>query len=72
MDDLALAEIFEGLADVGVVDKADKIIVGNSRLLLSREVLVKIGDEPSLIFLLIKTEKDEMSSFFCFFLDRVY
>ena len=33
MHDLALAEIFERLADVGVVDKADKIVVGHSRLL---------------------------------------
>ena len=34
MHDLALAEEFEGLADVGVVDHADQVVVGHARLLL--------------------------------------
>ena len=34
MDDLALAEVFERLANVGVVDKTDEVVVGHARLLL--------------------------------------
>ena len=34
MHKLALAEEFEGLADVGVVDEAEQVIVGDARLLL--------------------------------------
>ena len=31
---LALAEVFQGLAHVGIVDKTDKVVVGHARLLL--------------------------------------
>ena len=34
MDELALTEEFEGLADVGVVDHSDKVVVGDACFLL--------------------------------------
>ena len=34
MDDLALAEVFERFANVGVINKSDQIIVGHASLLL--------------------------------------
>ena len=34
MVDFALAEVFDGVADVGIVDEAQDIIVGHARLLL--------------------------------------
>lgn len=34
MDELAFAEEFEGLADVGVVDHSDKVVVGDACFLL--------------------------------------
>ena len=34
MDDLALAEILDGIAHVGVIGQAQDIVIGHSRLLL--------------------------------------
>ena len=34
VDDLALAEELEGIADVGIVDHAEEVIIGHARLLL--------------------------------------
>ena len=34
MDDLSLAEIFDDVADVGIVAQAEDIVVGHTRLLL--------------------------------------
>ena len=39
MDDLALAEVFKGLADVGVVDETDEVIVGHASLLDRKSVV---------------------------------
>ena len=44
MDYLTLAEEFDSVVDVGVVGEAKDIVVGDTRLLLCREVLLKIGD----------------------------
>ena len=48
VDDLALAEEFKGIADVGIVDQAKEVIIGHARLLLGGEVLVEIGDHIAL------------------------
>ena len=34
VNDLALAKKFDGVADVGVVDHSDKVVVGDARFLL--------------------------------------
>ena len=48
VDYLALAEELYGVVDVGVVGETKDVIVGNTRLLLCGEVLLKIGDVVSL------------------------
>ena len=48
MHDLALAEEFDHVVDVGVVGQAQDIVVGRARLLLGGEVLVKIGEDIAL------------------------
>ena len=48
MVDLALAEVFDGVADVGIVDEAKDIIVGHARLLFGGEVLVEVGEHIAL------------------------
>ena len=42
--DLALAEEFDGVADVGVIDEAQDIVIGHARLLFGGEVLVEIRE----------------------------
>ena len=34
MNDFALAEVFDGIADVGVIHKAENVVVGHASLLL--------------------------------------
>ena len=46
--DLALAEEFDGVADVGIVDEAQDIVVGDARLLFGGEVLVEVGEHIAL------------------------
>ena len=48
MHDLALAEEFDHVVDVGVVGQTQDIVVGRARLLLGGEVLVKIGEDIAL------------------------
>ena len=45
---LALTQEFDRIAHVRVVYKSEDVVVGNARLLLSRQVLVKIGENVSL------------------------
>ena len=46
--DLALAEVFDGVADVGIVDEAQDIVVGDACLLFGGEVLVQVCEGGSL------------------------
>ena len=48
MHDLALAEEFDHVVDVGVVRQTQDIVVGRARLLLGGEVLVEIGEDIAL------------------------
>ena len=48
MHDLALAQEFDDVVDVGIVREAKDIVVGGSRLLLGGEVLVEIGQNIAL------------------------
>ena len=50
MDYLALAEEFDNVVFVGVVGEPEDIIVGDSSLLLCREILVEVGERISLRF----------------------
>ena len=43
VDDLALAEEFQGVTDVGIVDHAEQVVVGHAGLLLGGEVLAGRG-----------------------------
>ena len=48
MHDLALSEELDRVTDVGIVDQAQDVVVGDTRLLLGREVLVEVGNHVSL------------------------
>ena len=48
MDDLALAEIFDDVAHVGIVAQAKNIVVGHARLLLGGKVFVEVCDDVAL------------------------
>ena len=48
MHDLAFAEEAEGIGDVGIVGKADEVIVGHARLLLRRLTFGKVGKRIAL------------------------
>ena len=48
MHDLALAEEFDHVVDVGVVRQTQDIVIGRARLLLSGEVLIKISEDIAL------------------------
>ena len=48
MHDLAFAKELYGVSDVGVINEAEEVIVGHSRLLLGGEILVKIGKNVAL------------------------
>ena len=48
VDNLALAEEFDNVVDVGIVTEAQDVIVGNPCLLLGGEVLVEVGKGISL------------------------
>ena len=48
MIDFSLAEEFDGVAYVGIVDEAEDVIVGHARLLFGGEVLVEIGEHIAL------------------------
>ena len=48
MDDLSLTEIFDDVADVGIVAEAENVIVGDARLLLCRQILVQVCDDVAL------------------------
>ena len=43
MGDLSLAEEFDGIAYIGIIHKAQNVIIGDSCLLFRGEVLVEIG-----------------------------
>ncbi len=45
---LTLAEVFEGLFYIGVIDKANEVVVSDARLLLCGEILVEVGDHITL------------------------
>lgn len=44
MDDLTLTEKFYRVTDVGVIGKAEDIVIGEASFLLGGEILVDIGD----------------------------
>ena len=48
MHDLAFAQEFDGIADVGIVGQAKDVVVGGASLLLCGEVLVEVGEEVPL------------------------
>ena len=48
MDDLSLTEIFDDVADVGIVAQAEDIVVGHARLLFCRQILVQVCDDVAL------------------------
>ena len=43
MDDFTFPQELDWVANIGVVDESENVVVGDSRLLLCGEVLVKIG-----------------------------
>ena len=43
MDDLALPQEFQRIADVGIVDQAEQVVVGDPRFLLGKKVKKKFG-----------------------------
>ena len=44
MNDFAFAEELDGIADLGIVDEAEQIIVGSAGFLFCSHVFVQIGD----------------------------
>ena len=48
VDDLALAEKFDGIADVGIVNEAENVVVCHARLLFCSKVFVKVGEHVAL------------------------
>ena len=48
MDDLALSEEADRVADIGIVGETKDIVVGRARLLLRSHILVQVGDDVAL------------------------
>ena len=44
MDDLPLAQEDDRVADIGIVNQAQDVVVGGAGLLLGREILRQVGD----------------------------
>ena len=45
VNDLAFAQVLDGVAYVGVVYQAENVVVGDARLLLGGKILVQIGKQ---------------------------